>query len=98
MQRLLVSGEAAPAEEMQSAEDRQGTRRSIEELPDRLKQVLIMVALQGLTYREAAEALEIPIGSVKSRVHAAIRRLSKAMDGTLDATLNRTWRFVSVVP
>jgi RNA polymerase sigma-70 factor, ECF subfamily len=82
MQDLLKSAEADPTERMESTEDQQRIRMSLDKLPSRLKQVLIMIVYQGLMYREAAEAMGVPIGTVKSRVHAAIRRLTKAMEGT----------------
>jgi len=39
-----------------------------------------LVYFQGLKYREAAEVLDIPLGTVKSRVHAAIQRLNESLD------------------
>jgi RNA polymerase sigma-70 factor (ECF subfamily) len=40
-----------------------------------MQQVIILVYYQGLKYREAAEVLGIPVGTVKSRLHAAVQRL-----------------------
>jgi RNA polymerase sigma-70 factor, ECF subfamily len=80
MQELLVGREAEPGQRMQSSEDEQRVRRSLERLPDRLKQVLVMIVFQRLRYREVAEILGIPLGTVKSRVHAAITRLNEAME------------------
>jgi RNA polymerase sigma-70 factor (ECF subfamily) len=39
--------------------------------------VVNLVYYQGMKYREAAEVLDIPVGTVKSRVHAAIARLGE---------------------
>ena len=47
-----------------------------------MQQVIQLVYYQGLKYREAAEALEIPVGTVKSRLHAAVNRLSLLWDET----------------
>lgn len=44
-------------------------------LPDRLREPLLLVEVTGLSYREAAGVLEVPEGTVKSRVHAARQRL-----------------------
>lgn len=40
-----------------------------------MKQAVNLVYYQGLKYREAADVLGIPVGTVKSRLHAAVQRL-----------------------
>jgi len=45
-------------------------------LPDGFKQVVILADLKGLSYREIAEELSCPIGTVMSRLHRARRMLS----------------------
>jgi RNA polymerase sigma-70 factor (ECF subfamily) len=39
----------------------------------------MLVYYQGLKYREAAEVLSIPVGTVKSRLHSALVKLSEAL-------------------
>ena len=51
-------------------------------LPDFLRQVLILAYYQGLKYREVADVLGIPVGTVKSRLHAALVKLQEAMAAT----------------
>ena len=58
-------------------ERRQRVRASVEELPDFLRQVLLLAYFQGLKYREVAEILGIPVGTVKSRLHAALVKLQE---------------------
>jgi len=53
-------------------------RASVESLPDFMKQVVILAYYQGLKYREIAEIMEIPVGTVKSRLHAALVKLQEA--------------------
>jgi RNA polymerase sigma-70 factor (ECF subfamily) len=55
-------------------------RAAVERLPDPLREVLILVYFQGLKYREAADVLSIPVGTVKSRLHAAIRKLEQSLN------------------
>ena len=44
--------------------------------------VVHLVYYQGMKYREAADVLEIPVGTVKSRLHAAIAKLTESWDDT----------------
>ena len=46
-------------------------------VPTRLKGVIDLVIFRGLKYQEAADTLRIPLGSVKSRMNAAVVRLSR---------------------
>ncbi|MEM6692803.1 MAG: sigma factor-like helix-turn-helix DNA-binding protein, partial [Planctomycetota bacterium] len=55
---------------------------SVDSLGDSLKQVVHLVYYQGMKYREAAETLGIPVGTVKSRLHAAVGRLALMWDDT----------------
>ena len=41
---------------------------AVEKLPDAQRAVMLLVAVEGLSYREAAEVLEVPIGTVTSRL------------------------------
>ena len=72
---LLVNGGNGPLAELQEQERRQWVRDSIERLPDSLRQTLILAYHQDLKYREIAEILKIPLGTVKSRLHAALSKL-----------------------
>ncbi len=79
----LLDGEhAGPAELLESAEQAREVRRAVDKLPESLREVLLLVYYQGLKYREAADVLSIPVGTVKSRLHAAIRRLNQALTPT----------------
>ena len=76
---LLDGDDPNPADRLESDEQRQFVRAAVERLPLALRQVLLLVYYQGLKYREAAEVLSIPVGTVKSRLHAAIRRLEQSL-------------------
>jgi RNA polymerase sigma-70 factor (ECF subfamily) len=64
---------------LETSEDRERTRLAVEQLPDRLKQVLVLVVYQGLKYREAARVLRIPSGTVKSRMNKAFQSLRETL-------------------
>ena len=62
----------------QGEERRQLVRAGVERLPDFLKQVVILAYYQGLKYRDIADILGIPVGTVKSRLHSALMKLQEA--------------------
>ena len=52
-------------------------RASVDQLPQLLRQALVLIYYQGLKYREVADILDIPVGTVKSRLHAALTKLQE---------------------
>jgi RNA polymerase sigma-70 factor (ECF subfamily) len=76
---LLESQENDPFDQVDSVEQQGFVREAVDQLPDTLREVLLLVYYQGLKYREAAEVLSIPVGTVKSRLHAAIGKLNQAL-------------------
>jgi RNA polymerase sigma-70 factor (ECF subfamily) len=55
-------------------------QEALSRLPEKLRMVLVMSLYQGLNYEEIAEALDIPLGTVKSRVFLALSRLREMFD------------------
>jgi RNA polymerase sigma-70 factor (ECF subfamily) len=75
---LLAGPAADPLDGLEGAERSQWVRDALDRLPPFLRSVVVMAYYQGLKYREIAEILDIPVGTVKSRLHAAINRLGQA--------------------
>ncbi|HEV3203599.1 MAG TPA: sigma-70 family RNA polymerase sigma factor [Gemmataceae bacterium] len=75
---LLEARTPGPVEQVHSEELRERVRASVDRLPDFLRQVVVLAYYQGLKYREIAEILGIPVGTVKSRLHAALAKLHEA--------------------
>jgi RNA polymerase sigma-70 factor (ECF subfamily) len=67
---------AAETDPLVEAEFRDSMRAAIEEVGEPGRSALELVYLQGLAYKDAAEILDVPVGTVKSRVHSAIRKLA----------------------
>ena len=65
-------------ENLEDEEAREWVRGAVDGLPETLRAALILVYHQGLKYREAADVLGIPVGTVKSRLHAALAKLNSA--------------------
>jgi RNA polymerase sigma-70 factor (ECF subfamily) len=60
------------------AEDREfdeAVTSALEELPENFRRVIELVDVDGLTYQEAADVLDVPLGTVMSRLHRARRRI-----------------------
>ena len=55
-------------------------RRAIESLPDREREVLVLKEFECLKYREIAEIVGIPIGTVMSRLYSARKHLASAIE------------------
>jgi RNA polymerase sigma factor (sigma-70 family) len=51
-------------------------------LPEKLRDTLLLVVWGGLSYEEAATALGVPVGTVRSRMSRARGRLRRALGGT----------------
>ena len=46
-------------------------KRFVDALPDRLRNVIILREVEGLSYEEISEVMKIPVGTVRSRLHYA---------------------------
>lgn len=75
---LLVSKEPGPDDQAAATQQTDWIRGAVEALPDGLREAVNLVYYQGLKYREAADILNIPVGTVKSRLHSAILKLNEA--------------------
>lgn len=54
-------------------------KRAIDELDDRYREVLLLWAIEGLKYREVADVLHVPLGTVMSRLYRARAILSEQL-------------------
>lgn len=75
----LVAGEGGdPALSAESGEQSAWVRDEVAALPEPLKNAVNLVYFRGMKYRDAAKVMSVPVGTVKSRLHAAIQRLGTA--------------------
>jgi len=75
---MLESRGENPLDAVQAEERRSLVRESVDRLPEMFKQVIILAYFQGLKYSEIADILGIPVGTVKSRMNAALMKLQGA--------------------
>jgi RNA polymerase sigma-70 factor (ECF subfamily) len=64
---------------LKEQEIKKAVEQTIETLPEHLKEAVIFYFLEGLSYREIAEILACPIGTVCSRINAARRQLRRKL-------------------
>ncbi len=72
------------------AGEREEMLAQLERLPDALREVLVLRYYHDLSEREIAEVLGVPRGTVKSRSHAAVRRLRELLEETRAANARPT--------
>lgn len=59
--------------------------RALDALPRGFQEVVLLADIQELTYREIAAALDVPIGTVMSRLSRARQMLRQQLVGSMDA-------------
>ena len=83
---MSASGEPGPFASLELRERRRSVQEAVASLPETLRTAVSLIYYQGLKYREAAEVLSIPVGTVKSRLHSAVGKLGDVFkkSGMLD--------------
>lgn len=64
-----------PSASLQTEESKARLRYAIDAMPGETRLLLLLCYHEGLSHPEAAEVLEIPVGTLKSRLHAALESL-----------------------
>lgn len=72
----IVGNEPAPFEAPMDREIACKVREAVEMLPEKMRQAIYMIYFQGLTYREAADAVGIHSSSLAQRVSHAVEKLN----------------------
>ncbi|MDE2228407.1 MAG: RNA polymerase sigma factor [Alphaproteobacteria bacterium] len=81
--QLTVGGRTACAETQTAAVELKDLERALQHLPVEQREVVLLVGLEGMSYQQAAETLDVPIGTVMSRLsrgREALRRLTEGRD------------------
>jgi len=73
----VTSDSTMPYEIIQKSETAVHVRRIISNMPENLREILVLAYFNRFSYKQMAEILSIPIGTVKSRLHTAVGRFAK---------------------
>jgi RNA polymerase sigma-70 factor (ECF subfamily) len=80
---LEDDGQADPASSAQTAELQRQVHQAIQQLSPKLRSVIVLYELQGLSYEEISDILGCPLGTVKSRLFNARLELKEMLQSYL---------------
>lgn len=94
----LAKGSLAPDPEAEAARAqlRSILERAIASLPENFRTVFVLHEIEGVSVEDAAELLEIPTGTVKTRLMRARRKLQQALAPDVRSALTGTFPFAGV--
>ncbi|MBK6671966.1 MAG: RNA polymerase sigma factor RpoE [Proteobacteria bacterium] len=88
--QLRLADSETPESLLQTEEIRTTVNQAIEALPEDLRTAIVLRELEGLSYEDIAQAMDCPVGTVRSRIfrarEAIDRRLSEVFEGGLGRT------------
>jgi len=79
---VLSGREGEPVNSLEQGERKEWVHQAVAALPEQLRSAVKLVYFRGMKYREAADELDVPVGTVKSRLHSAVKRLGQAWEDT----------------
>jgi len=83
-----ATGEPSPFDECVAREAQQTVRRALARLPQVFRSAVVLRDIDGLSYEEIADVLEVSIGTVKSRILRGRRALKELLEPELGASLS----------
>ncbi len=84
----LLADEELPVDQgLQNQEKRQAVQRVMDELPGHLREALVLSYYHRFAYKEMAAILDIPLGTVKSRLHSAVAQFGRQYKAAVEAGL-----------
>ncbi len=74
---LMEADLPAPEEKLEREELAALVQRTIHQMPEHLREILLLAYFQRFSYNEIADVLKIPLGTVKSRLHTSVAMFAK---------------------
>ncbi len=75
---LMEADQELPDAHLLDNEQKVSIRNAVDQLPSHLREILLLSYFQQMSYIQIAESLQIPLGTVKSRLHSAVAAFSQA--------------------
>ena len=76
---IIVSSDVDPSEDLSSQNFEKSVQMALAELPDDFKTIIILRDIQELSYDEISKIVELPLGTVKSRINRARLKLYECL-------------------
>lgn len=89
MMNTLSSDNTEPYSELETKERSERVREIISGMPETYREILIFAYFNQFSYKQIADILSIPIGTVKSRLHTAVGRFAKEWKASFRSTKNK---------
>jgi len=90
-QRLGATDDETPEAVLASKEIAQAVNEAMDALPEELRQAIALREIEGLSYDDIAQALDCPIGTVRSRIFRAREAISNRIKPMLDRQAGKRW-------
>jgi RNA polymerase sigma-70 factor, ECF subfamily len=88
-----AQGQTTPEEDAARAEIRRVLERAIDNLPDMFRVVFVLREIEQMSVEETAACLDIPVGTVKTRLHRAHYLLGRSLRQQLSPNLTGVFPF-----
>ncbi len=73
---LMRSVESSPTAHLEQEELQHRVQSAIQRLPEHLREVIVLAYFNQIPYKQIAEVLNVPLGTVKSRLHTAVEQFA----------------------
>lgn len=74
---LLQANVSGPGDRIEESELRDAVQKVVMDMPEHLRDVLLLSYFHQFSYKEIADVLGVPLGTVKSRLHAAVNHFAR---------------------
>ena len=86
-----LTSESTPESELAAREIAAAVNAAMEALPEDLRQAVTLREIEGMSYEEIAEAMNCPIGTVRSRIYRAREAISARVRPLLSHQTGKRW-------
>ena len=80
---LMEADQELPDAKLLDIEQTNSIRNAVDQLPSHLREILLLSYFQQMSYVQIADSLQIPLGTVKSRLHAAVAAFSQSWESII---------------